>query len=223
VRDDLTHMTNPGTDFQSSETFAYDGPVGATTRRLLPMMIGLSLSSALLVALILTAIGVRFGLVIGLVVGAALCVTLYAMKQRQVRTVTAVARLDLSLAGLTTTDRYTQVHLPWSQIRQLGKADTMAPAHIKISGKPLINLLTGATVAAAKRAGRDALIGHGTQTLSKDAPALLRNQTQKSLAARPRDPAGNPLVAIILEHYEHDWRHGRIGQWIATYRKDLIA
>jgi hypothetical protein len=47
--------------------------------------------------------------------------------------------------------------------------------------------------------------------------------SERNLAAPAHDPAGNPLVAIILEHHEHDWRHDRIGQWIATYRRDLLA
>lgn len=34
---------------------------------------------------------------------------------------------------------------------------------------------------------------------------------------------GQPTRAIILSHFDNDWRSSRIGQWITAYRPDLIS
>ena len=38
------------------------------------------------------------------------------------------------------------------------------------------------------------------------------------------DPeTSRPFVAVLLTHYDRDWRTGRIGAWVRAYRPDLFT
>lgn len=60
-----------------------------------------------------------------------------------------------------------------------------------------------------------------------DVPEIFAHQLRRQLSqndrARPRHPdSDEPVRAILLSHYDPDWRNGRIGQWIRAYRPDLL-
>jgi hypothetical protein len=52
----------------------------------------------------------------------------------------------------------------------------------------------------------------------------VRSQLDQNDRGRELQPeTGQPMRAIGLARFDPDWRNGRIGQWIATYRPDLFS
>lgn len=210
-------MNLPVAGFESAETFPATLEFSIFVRRLIPVLVMLFLLMLLIAGLLLGSVGVG-GLrwVLALVVAVGGAGVLMLLKKRQFDSTWSSAALELSPIGATVTDRYVHVELPWARVREVGTADLLAPLRLGVAGD----------VAAAtfRRPDTNALVGAGTLTVSPGAPAAFRAQVRQNFAARVADPeSGQPLTAIVLSHYDPNWQHGRIGEWIRTYRPDILT
>jgi hypothetical protein len=204
----VSGMTSSVAGFTSPETFAVKIGFGAFLRRLIPMLVLLSLLTLLDSGLALANLGVGpLSWPVALVLTVINAVVLYQVTKRQFDQTWGTARLELSPAGATVVDRYSRTEMPWNQIREIGKADLINPPLIDLTTLPV---LSTAAVAAVRRAGQAALIGVGAIRWHGGSGDV--------------DPAGShELTAIVLGIYDKNWENGRIGDWIRAYRPDLLS
>lgn len=201
--------------FDSAETFSNRLEFGSFFRRLIPMLVMLVAITWLILGLLMAPLGLgglRWLLALVLALGFGALVSW--MRKKQLTAAWSSSTLQLSPFGAVASDRYTRTELPWSGLREVGPASLMDP--LKMTFGPDIGKLASAAAAASSRRTEEGLVGDGSLTLSPDAPVLLRKQVAQN------DQPGRPR-AIVVTHFDPDWRAGRIGQWVRAYRPDLMA
>lgn len=217
----------PGTvpGFDKAETFRNQVEFGDFFRRLIPMLVMIFVVAVLMIAFILSAakLGGVVAWGVALPVSAGICALLYQAKKKQFAASWTKATLELSPYGAVMSDPSMRVELPWQGIHRIGDAQLLAPLKVNVANEALADVAYAAAAATAKR-NEEGLIGAGTMTLSGGASRTLRAQVAQNDAGQPADPkTGQPPRAIILTHYDPNWRAGRIGQWIRAYRPDLLG
>lgn len=154
------------------------------------------------------------GLVVGIPVAigstAALVAVLYA-KFRRMESGTVVR---FSEYGVELSDRLGfRIRLGWRDITRLGQVDS------RMAGPRRVGYAGSARIRAGAMQSLG-LIGWGERVVPPDIPHWMHQH----LAAQPRNPAdGRPEVAIPLGGIDPDWPHGPMGQWVRTYRPDLLT
>jgi hypothetical protein len=111
--------------------------------------------------------------------------------------------------------------MPWERIHKLDRTELLRPLKVNV-GKAA--RAAGAAAAASMRRSDEGLIGAGKMTVSPQTPRLVQAQVKQNDQGRERQPeSGQPLRAIGLTKFDPHWRTGRIGQWVAAYRPDLVT
>lgn len=103
-----------------------------------------------------------------------------------------------------------RIRLAWPDVTRLGEVDTRLAAPRSIGA------------GAWMRVGRTTslgLIGWGERTT----PGRMPERMRQSLAAQPVNPEdGRPEVSIPLGGIDPDRQRGPMGQWVRSYRPDLL-
>ena len=197
------------------ETFSNRLEFGPFFRRMIPMLVMLVAISWLILGLILASLGLGgLGWLLALVLALGFGALLYWMKKKQLTATWSSATLQLSPSGAVASDRYVRTELPWSGLREIGPASLMDPLQLSL-GNDVAKVVATAAAASARRM-EEGLVGEASLSVSPDAPVLVRQQIAQN------DQPGQ-LRAIVLTHYDPDWRSGRIGQWVRAYRPDLMT
>lgn len=106
-----------------------------------------------------------------------------------------------------------RIRIGWPDITRVGEVRSpMAnPSMVGFRGSVRVN------AGAVKTQG---IIGWGQRVIPPNAPAWLR----QDLAMAPVNPHdGRPEVAIPLSGIDPNWMRGAMGQWVRTYRPDLLG
>jgi len=227
-------MTNDSTrtvdGFEMAETFTNTLPFAYFMRRVIPLTVMLFLLTWLILALLLGMTGLPAVAWLALGLALIFIVVIVYVKKRQFDATWGTATLELSPDGAAEAVGKARSALAWGAVRGLTKQGMITPLQAVTPGSDFVggNLVTGLAVdvgvAAARRDDQDALIGPGTLSLDRQASAILKAQFDQNMKQRQRDPETNrPIVAVLLTHYDPDWRTGRIGRWVRAYRPDLFA
>lgn len=106
-----------------------------------------------------------------------------------------------------------RLRLGWRDITRLGPVDSRMTSPRRVGYRGSVRLGAGAMRSLG-------LIGWGDRVVPPNLPHWMRQH----LAAQPVNPAdGRPEVAIPLGAVDPNWPHGQMGQWVRTYRPDLLA
>lgn len=217
-------MTPATTDFASAETFPGTLTFGGFIRRFVPELVVMALLLLVLVGALLRAVGAGGAAVpVAAVLVAGVFGALVALKKRQFDATWGSAGLELSPAGATIVSRHARVHLPWDRIVHLGRADVIAATRTPHGFRWNATLVFMLISTMSRRRGRAALIGRGTTTIAPGTPRHIQGQIRANNGCRDIDATtGLRLTAIVLPVFEKHWDHGRIGEWIRTYRPDIM-
>ncbi len=173
-----------------------------------------------LALVVLNLLGVSSGalvLPLALALASVMCGFAVLLKKQQFDAVWGERTLTISPQGLSVDNRDLRIDLTWENVRSIERADAMA-AQTLTTG---VGVADAAGRAAAKASTRldEALTGPGTITLNPTAKPYIKAR----IAEYEKTPADQrPAVRIFVEHYEDDWRAGRVGDWVRAYRPDLV-
>ncbi|MFI7675567.1 hypothetical protein [Actinophytocola sp. NPDC049390] len=106
-----------------------------------------------------------------------------------------------------------QIRLNWPDITRIGEVRSQManPSTVGLQGGVRVN------AGAVKTQG---VIGWGHRVIPAKAPGWMR----QNLAMAPVNPYdGRPEVAIPLSGIDPNWTQGAMGQWVRTYRPDLLG
>jgi hypothetical protein len=212
-------------EFERTETFENTVEFGTFFRRMIPLLVMITIVCAVMIAFILSfaRLGALVAWGVAIPVSAGVAVLLYQQKKRQFAATWNKTVLELSPHGAVMRDPNLRIELPWSAVHSIGEAADALDALRVNPMNEAAAAAAGAIAAASMRRTAESLIGAGTLTMSPNAPMLLRTQVEQGDQGRDVHPAtGQPLRAIALTHYDPNWRVGRIGQWIRAYRPDLL-
>jgi hypothetical protein len=223
-------QAGPAAGFQATETFSNTMPFIAAIRRFIPLAVMLLLVTWLILSSLLRMTGLPAVGSIGFMLAVLFVAAMVYAKKRQFDQSWGSSTLELSPSGATERVGPVRTHLAWEAVRGLGKHSLAppwmaAPTRTDFAGSNVVSsLAVGVGSAVANKADQDALVGGGSLTIDRDASSVTRAQYDGNLAQRQIDPqTGSPVVAVLLTHYDSNWRVGRIGEWIRVYRPDLLA
>jgi len=206
--------------FDQEEAFSSILTVGTIFKKLIPTLIMLFFITWLLAGAVLSTVGVPDGLVTvgGAIVSGGSCALMTRFKKKQLAKVVETATLTLSSFGADMQDGNMRVQMPWSQMERIAEGDMMSP--LKVGQFSLLARAVGAIARASFRRKEMALCGVGRISVNAGASALLRSTVKQNLGGQDPEHA---QTGVILTHYDKDWENGRIAQWIAAYRPDLMS
>lgn len=218
----------PG-DVATPETFRSTVTSRQILVRMIPLFVMLFVFSSLLFGgLLLMAgwfVGVRVPGLFGVLVAALYCglqvlVTKRRLDEKGQQTVT------FSPTGAVLSDGHMRVELPWTHVRSIGEVEVPGPVRTRIPRffPPLVAMASGAAQAVLAAGTRKGLVGSGRLSVSPEAPKVVKKQVKQFLDDGPADPRiGQRPMGIPLMVFDTDWENGRIGQWVRTYRPDLLG
>lgn len=211
------------------ETFTNTMPFVFFIRRTIPLLVLLLLLTWLVIGLLLGQTGLPGVFLVSLVLTLLFIAVMVYAKKRQFDATWGRSALELSPHGVVETVGKTRTMLEWGAVGELRREGLLTPLQAVTAGYGFVggNLVTEGAVALgaawARKADQDALVGVGAISISPDAAAILRAQFDQNMKQRQYDPTtGRPIVAVLLSHYDTEWRTGRIGTWIRSYRPDLL-
>lgn len=106
-----------------------------------------------------------------------------------------------------------QIRLNWPDITRIGEVKSQM-------SNPTAAGVAGGLQVGAGAVRTQGIIGWGHRVLPRNAPGWMRQQ----LAMAPVNPHdGRPEVAIPLSGIDPNWMQGAMGQWVRTYRPDLLG
>jgi len=223
-------LTRPVVGFETAETFTNTLSFAYFMRRIIPLEVMLLLLTWLILALLLGNTGLPAVGWLALGLALVFVAAMVYVKKKQFDATWGTATLELSPDGAAETVGKTRTALAWGAVRGLDKQGMITPLQAVTPGSGFVggNPVTGGAlavgVAAARRADQDALVGPGTLSLSPEASSILKAQFDQNMKQRQMDPeTSRPFVAVLLTHYDRDWRTGRIGAWVRAYRPDLFT
>lgn len=210
-------------DFDTAETFRMTLSFGNVLLRLLPLFVLLFV----FLTFLFTAIGYIADLsdtatwVIAAVCAAPLSLLMPWLKKLQFDAQVAATNLTISPEGLTLEEPNLTTKLAWHKARKIGYASMRDPLRTHMT---LLATIVVAIGSLAARRRESAIIGAGRLIIAKDAPQALRTHIQQNERKLPVDQkTGRRQQAILLQHFDRDWKNGRIGDWVRAYRPDLLG
>jgi hypothetical protein len=154
------------------------------------------------------------GLAVGIPVAVGATAGLVAVLYKKFRRMSEGTVVRFSEHGVELSDQLGfRVRLAWTDMTRLGEVDTRMASPRSIGH----GAGARARVGVMKSLG---LIGWGERVTPRRIPGWMR----QSLAAQPVNPAdGRPEVSIPLGGMDPNWPNGPMGQWVRSYRPDLLA
>lgn len=106
-----------------------------------------------------------------------------------------------------------QIRLNWPDITRVGEVRSQMANPTAIGTEGGVHVGAGAV-------RTQGIIGWGHRVVPPNAPGWMR----QNLAMAPVNPYdGRPEVAIPLSGIDPNWMQGAMGQWVRTYRPDLLG
>lgn len=106
-----------------------------------------------------------------------------------------------------------QIRLGWPDITRVGEVRSRMAS-------PSVVGFRGSVRGNAGTVKTHGIIGWGQRVVPPNAPGWMR-QDLAMAPVNPRD--GRPEVAIPLSGIDPNWAQGAMGQWVRTYRPDLLG
>jgi len=132
--------------------------------------------------------------------------------------------------GLIVDDPATTLEIAWSGVRAVGLAK--GPKGVDLRRTPLPFLgrggaTIGSDIGSADRPSRFTtqigILGLGTHALKPNAPAQARWQFEQNVGINGVDEeTGQDLIAVLAQTFDRKWQSDRIGDWVRTYRPDVM-
>ena len=223
----LTMSANTDTthgDLFGPETFTSTVTFGQLMTRMGVTLVMLFLISAVMFGLILANLGVPGGFVVGVVLAVPFCALMVRAKKRQFESTLGQQTVTFSPDGAVMSDPYSRVELPWAHVRSIGQVEMMRPIRTPGQRDKLVVAAVSGIASATQGTHEHGLVGAGVLTTSPDAPRLLKAQVKQFLNDGPADPLiGQRPMGIPLLRFNRDWQSGRIGEWVRSYRPDLLG